>query len=46
VYRAAAEGVFNNGIVFGSAEDKANARIFMGLFDIAVKGFQVKIELA
>ena len=42
----AAEGIFDHLAVLGGAEQQADGWVFVGLADIAVKGFEVEVEFA
>ena len=43
--KGAAEGVFDDLVILGRAEEQADAGVFMLLADIAVEGFEVEVEL-
>ena len=40
-----AKSIFHNSIIFTGAENQSNAGVFIGLFYIPVKCFQIKIQL-
>src|SRR5205823_2408937 len=40
------EGVFDDFVVFGGAEEDADRRAFVGFFDIAVESFEVELHFA
>jgi hypothetical protein len=40
-----AEGIFDNFILFAGAQEYADRRLFVRLAHIAVKGFQIKVQL-